>query len=103
LAKKLKQKGVKKTIEELELSLFKRFDNLPVIALQERDYQSKKALAKELVSQRDPKDIDILALTLKTKAPLWSQDKDFEPVAKDGHIKLLKTSQVIIIMSKLGH
>lgn len=101
LAKKLKKEGIENIVNQLELSLFTIFDNLPIIALQERDYQSKRSLAKELISQRDPKDVDILALTLKTKVPLWSQDKDFEPIAKEGYIKLLKTHQVLKIISKL--
>lgn len=101
LANKLKQQGINKAVDELERSLFERFEKLPIIAFQDFDYQSHLLLAKELIAKRDPKDVDILALALKAKVPLWSQDKDFEPTAKEGHIRLLKTSQVLRIIQNL--
>ncbi len=36
--------------------------------------------AYELIGERDPTDIDLLALTLKLKSPLWSRDRDFQNI-----------------------
>jgi predicted nucleic acid-binding protein len=36
------------------------------------------AEARRLIEWRDPDDVEILALTLQLKVPLWSNDNDFE-------------------------
>lgn len=99
LSTRLEKRGIEKIAEELELSLLNHFESLPVVAFQEKYYKDEFQLAHQLIANRDPKDVDVLALVLKTKAPLWSQDKDFEPIAKKGQIKLLKTSQMLALVS----
>ena len=74
-----------------ELDLFREFALLPIIACQPRDYDSQLAEAVRLIAQRDPKDIDILALTLKLGFPLWTEDRDFDgidaiSVRRTGHL-----------------
>lgn len=36
--------------------------------------------AKKLIEHKDKKDIDIMALTLKSLSPLWSEDTHFEGI-----------------------
>jgi len=55
-----------------------------------KDYLGK---AKKLIQKIDPDDADILALYLKEKTFLWSEDKDFEKVQPK--INLLKTEDLI--------
>jgi len=68
------------------------FELIPVKAYQSREYESFLSSAQALIGNRDPFDIDILALTLKSGAPLWSNDSDFEEIE---NITLLKTKDVI--------
>ncbi len=48
--------------------------------------------AKELIEKIDPKNVDILALTLATGYRLWSNDAHFEGIKE---IQLLKTGDLI--------
>lgn len=48
--------------------------------------------AEKLIGKIDKKDVDILALVLKLRALLWSEDRDFERVEE---ITLLKTKDII--------
>ena len=74
------------------------FELIPVKAYQSREYESSLSRAQALIGNRDPFDIDILALTLKTGAPLWSNDSDFEKI---DNITLLKTKDVIDLVGFL--
>lgn len=65
---------------------------IPVEIYDETFYQGSIIEAKMLIGPRDPKDADILALVLKTKAPLWSNDLDFEGLKG---VTLLKTKDLI--------
>lgn len=51
---------------------------LPVTIVDDTVYASALPRARRLVAQRDPDDVNILALTLHTRLPLWSNDNDFE-------------------------
>jgi predicted nucleic acid-binding protein len=53
---------------------------LPITTYHKADYQEKRSIAEQLIGTRDPKDIDILALVLTTRAILWTEDKDFEDI-----------------------
>jgi predicted nucleic acid-binding protein len=46
--------------------------------------------AKERIGKRDPKDADLLALALKLKAPIWTNDRDFE----DTGVELFPTAKL---------
>lgn len=61
-----------------EHELFYAFDHFPIIAVPAVVYDDKRQSAESLIAQRDPKDIDILALALKFKTPIWPNDRDFE-------------------------
>jgi len=68
------------------------FELIPARACQSKEYESSLSAAQHYIGDRDPYDIDILALTLETGAPLWSNDSDFEEIEK---ITLFKTKDII--------
>jgi predicted nucleic acid-binding protein len=51
---------------------------LPVSIISPEVYQGAMAEARRLIGWRDPDDVEILAMTLQLKIPLWSNDNDFE-------------------------
>lgn len=65
----------------------------PIQILSKDYYENYLTEAKKLIQKIDPDDIDILALYLKEKTFLWSEDRDFEKVRPK--IKLLKTEDLI--------
>ena len=78
--------GIEEETIEYALSL------LPVHYYSKEFYKDNLKKAEELIGSIDKKDVDILALVLKLRAPLWSEDRDFEKI--DG-ITLLKTKDII--------
>jgi predicted nucleic acid-binding protein len=51
---------------------------LPITVVEEPVYASALPRARKLIGQRDADDVDILALALHMRLPLWSNDNDFE-------------------------
>ena len=51
---------------------------LPVSIVSAEVYQTAMTDARRLIGWRDPDDVEILAMTLHLKIPLWSNDNDFE-------------------------
>jgi predicted nucleic acid-binding protein len=51
---------------------------LPVSVIERGIYARTLAQARTLIGRRDPDDVDILALALYLRIPLWSNDSDFE-------------------------
>ncbi|MGA3372858.1 MAG: PIN domain-containing protein [Terracidiphilus sp.] len=68
---------------------------LPVSIVSPKIYADAMADARKLIEWRDPDDIEILALTLHLKIPLWSNDNDFEGCG----IERMTTAE---ILRKLG-
>jgi predicted nucleic acid-binding protein len=64
---------------------------LPVSIVSPEVYQSAMAEARKLIGGRDPDDIEILALALHLKIPLWSNDNDFESCG----IERFTTAQIL--------
>ena len=79
-------------------SLLLLFELIPVKACQSREYERSLSKAQNLIGNRDPFDVDILALTLETGAPLWSNDSDFKEIDE---ITLFKTKDVIDLVDFL--
>ncbi len=52
---------------------------------------SRLPRARKLIARRDPDDVDVLALALHLKIPLWSNDKDFQGTG----IELLTTEALL--------
>lgn len=63
-----------------EIDLLREFELLPIIACQPSEYDTCLAEAERLISWRDPKDVQILALTLKLGYALWTEDRDFDGI-----------------------
>jgi len=51
---------------------------LPVSVVSSEIYEVAMTEARKLIERRDPDDVEILALALHLKIPLWSNDNDFE-------------------------
>ena len=75
------------------------FELIPVRALQSKEYETSLSTAQLLIGERDPFDVDILALTLKTGVPLWSNDSDFEKIDE---ITLFKTEDIVELVGFLN-
>ena len=52
--------------------------SLPVSIVAREVYARSIAPARKQIEKRDPDDVELLALTLHFKVPLWSNDNDFE-------------------------
>ena len=53
---------------------------LPLKVYSQDKYLQKISEAKKMIGKYDTKDIDVLALALFLKCPLWSEDKHFQKV-----------------------
>ena len=51
---------------------------LPVTVVDRTEYRRQIGEAGRRMRRRDPNDVDVLALALHLKLPLWSNDNDFE-------------------------
>jgi predicted nucleic acid-binding protein len=43
-----------------------------------REYAARIEAARRAIGERDPRDVDLLALALAFSIPVWSNDSDFE-------------------------
>lgn len=51
---------------------------LPVSVIEQAVYAAALPRARKLIGERDPDDVDVLALALHFRLPRWSNDTDFE-------------------------
>ncbi len=56
---------------------------LPVTVVERTAYSTSLPAASKRIGRRDPDDVDLLALALHLKIPVWSNDKDFEGTGVD--------------------
>jgi len=85
--------------ENTSAHLLYLFELIPVRACQSKEYEASLEIAQLLIGDRDPYDVDILALTLETEAPLWSNDADFEKIDQ---IILLNTEDIMELIRFLN-
>jgi predicted nucleic acid-binding protein len=52
--------------------------SLPVNTVPRKEYARSLPAARKRIAHRDPDDVELLALALHCKAPLWSNDNDFD-------------------------
>jgi len=76
-----------------EKEIRKGISLLPLKIVSKNYYKDYLRQAEKLIGKIDKNDIDILALYLKEKTFLWSEDKDFEKVKPK--INLLKTKDLV--------
>jgi predicted nucleic acid-binding protein len=69
---------------------------LPVTVVDRAEYRRQIAEAGRRMRRRDPNDVDVLALALHLKLPVWSNDNDFEVGGIEWHTtaELLKALNV---------
>jgi predicted nucleic acid-binding protein len=51
--------------------------SLPVVVVERTEYADKVKEAQKRIGERDPDDVDALALALHLRVPVWSNDDDF--------------------------
>jgi len=56
---------------------------LPVTIVTRAAYAKRMTEASKRIGSRDPDDVDLLALALHLRVPIWSNDKDFEKLNVD--------------------
>ena len=55
-----------------------QFQLLAIHEYNPKDYHGSLAMARKKIGKRDPDNVDLLALALELKIPIWSNDGDFE-------------------------
>lgn len=68
---------------------------LPIKVIPFSQYQGYLKEATQIMRDIDPNDAEILALYLKEKTYLWSEDKDFDKAKKRTKINLIKTEDFL--------
>lgn len=56
---------------------------MPLKVYEREFYQDALEEARRRIADRDPADVDILALALKLEAPIWTNDADFKVAGMD--------------------
>jgi predicted nucleic acid-binding protein len=69
--------------------------SLPVSIVAREVYAGEMSRARKRIGKRDPDDVELLALALHFKVPLWSNDRDFE----DCGVEQITTAE---LLAKLG-
>jgi predicted nucleic acid-binding protein len=64
---------------------------LPVAVVGRTQYAKNIPEATKRIGRRDPDDIELLALAIHLRIPIWSNDKDFENIGSD----LFTTEQLL--------
>lgn len=85
-----------KMAQKLDVSpAFLRYalDLLPLTVYEPKFYRRSLKKAKLQIAHRDPRDVEILALTLELERPLWTNDRDFE----DTTIQTFTTAELLAI------
>ena len=70
--------------------------NIPLSILEPEQYKGKLKEAKRRIGQRDPDDVDLLAVALALRIPVWSNDNDFE----DARVEWYTTAEILKKISK---
>ena len=65
--------------------------SLPVTVVPREDYAMSLPEARRRIGRRDPDDVDVLALALHKRVPIWSNDQDFE----DAGIEWFTTAELL--------
>lgn len=79
-----------------EAEVLSLFETFPLMAYQSSFYEAYIALATERIGERDPKDVDILALVYRLKTPLWTEDQDLQGLDDIQTIATEELRQIIL-------
>lgn len=61
-----------------EILLKMMIESVPALVYEKKVYGASLQEARKQIGARDPNDVEILALCLHFKIPIWTSDKDFE-------------------------
>jgi predicted nucleic acid-binding protein len=75
-----------------EARLEQLFHHLPIAAFGDEFYGASLSEAHHLIDHRDPEDADLLALALQTNLALWTEDHDFDQIAR---VRVVRTSELV--------
>ncbi len=78
-----------------EKEIKETLDLIPLTTVPISQYKKHLKQAAEIMEDIDKNDTELLALYLKEKTYLWSEDKDFERAKKKISINLIKTEDFI--------
>jgi predicted nucleic acid-binding protein len=62
------------------------------------DYEELRAVAEGQIAHRDPDDWPTVALALRLKLPVWTQDKDL----RDAGVKIFTTGDLLDALRDIG-
>jgi predicted nucleic acid-binding protein len=88
---------VSQRLHQAETDLFRAFQLMPIAACQPNIYDSHLQQATALIAARDPKDVHVLALSLRLGLPIWTEDHDFEGL--EG-VVVLTTADLVGMLAK---
>ena len=83
-----------KDLDEDEHVLHTTLALLPLTVYPQAFYETKRAEAERRIAQRDPDDVDVLALALRLNCPIWSNDADFS----EGKLEWYTTARLLKVM-----
>jgi predicted nucleic acid-binding protein len=71
---------------------------LPLTIVTRAAYAKRMTEASKRIGSRDPDDVDLLALALHLRVPIWSNDRDFEKLNVDVFTteRLLRHLEIIV-------
>jgi len=72
---------------------------LPVRVVERAVYQASIREAERRIGGRDPDDVELLALALHAKIPVWSNDNDFEGVG----VEWFTTAELLARLGEFLH
>jgi len=78
-----------------EADVYDDFRALPLNAISHTAYSDRLPEARRLIGQRDPKDVDLLALALELGTPAWTHDRDFEGIPQ---IRVVTTAELLTLI-----
>ncbi|RDV80916.1 PIN domain-containing protein [Ammonifex thiophilus] len=85
------KKGLSLSLTKTALAL------LPLVVVPTREYAAFIGKAQELIGQRDPDDVPLLALALTYRYPVWTNDSDFQSIPG---VEVITTAE---LLSKLAN
>jgi predicted nucleic acid-binding protein len=86
---------VAKKLDSPEQDLFRAYELLPITACQPSQYEAQAGKARLLIGGRDPNDVDVVALGLRLRCPIWTEDRDFQGLAE---VQVARTRDLVAML-----
>jgi predicted nucleic acid-binding protein len=82
-----------KRLDVPEADMFREYQLLPITACQPDQYEACLAEANRWIGDRDPKDAPILALAIRLRCRLWTDDRDFDNISV---VSVVRTANLLV-------